>query len=105
MHHAFIITGVYLLEYSEHLQLDKNEDHEKNIGEDGKPKDVLGTEYRYTCKMKKCSLSSSSRRTAMGLKAYCIHTANEHGVVIQVMLKSEREDLRKVGIRLKAIFG
>ena len=101
---CFYETGVYLLEYSEHLQLDKHEDHQKNMDEDGKPKDVLGTEYKYTCKVKKCS-SSSSTRKAMGLKAYCIHTANEHGVVIQIMLESEREDLRKVGIRLKAIFG
>ena len=31
-------TGVYLLpSYSEHFQLDKHADHEKNIGEDGKP--------------------------------------------------------------------
>ena len=101
---CFYDTGVYLLEYSEHLQLDKNEEHKKNIGDDGQPKDVLGTVYRYTCKVKKCSASSRSRKT-MGLKEYCIHTASEHGVVIQIMLESEREDLRKVGIRLKAIFG
>ena len=99
---CFYETGVYLQEYSEHLQLDKIEEHKKNMDEDGKPQDVLGTVYKYTCQVKKCS--SNSRRT-MGLKAYCIHTANEHGVVIQIMLNSEREDLRKVGIRLKAIFG
>ena len=94
-------TGVYLEpRYSENFQLDKHEDHEKNIGEDGKPNDVLGTIYRYTCRQKKCS----SRRK-MGFKEYCIHTADKHGIVINIMLKSENEDLKKLGIRLKEIFG
>ena len=94
-------TGVYLLpSYSEHFQLDKHADHEKNIGEDGKPKDVTGTTYRYTCREKKCS----SRRK-MGFKEYCIHTSNEHGIVINIMLTSENKDLKKLGIRLKEIFG
>ena len=97
---CFYDTGVYLQNYSELFQLDQHDDHEKNIGEDGQPKDILGTIYKYTCKEKKCS---SKRK--MGLKEYCIHTANEHGIVIQIMLKSEREDLRKMGIRLKAFFG
>ena len=97
---CFYDTGVYLQNYSELFQLDQHEDHEKNIGEDGKPKDILGTIYKYTCKEKKCSVKRN-----MGLKAYCIHTAHEHNIVIQIMLKSEREDLRKLGIRLKAFFG
>ena len=92
-------TGVYLQNYSKSFQLDKHEEHEKNIGEDGKPKDVIGTIYKYTCKEKKCTL-----KRKIGFKEYCIHTANEHGIVIQVMLKSEREELRKVGLRLKEIF-
>ena len=88
---CYYSTGVY----SDYFPLD-----EQNRTEDGKAKDALGTRFTYTCPEKKCNM-----KRKMGYKEFCIHTANEHGVVVQIMLDSDNEEIRNIGRRLKTRFG
>jgi len=61
-----------------------------NTGEDGEPRDVIGKEVKYCCKV------TCSQKRKMGYKEFCIHMSTEHGGLKTVMEKDQREDVRRL---------
>lgn len=70
-----------------------------NIREDGKPKEELGTEVKYKCDEKGCNLS----KKMLGYKEYCIHSSTEHGGLLVVLQKDEREEVRALYDRFSTL--
>ena len=82
---CFYKTGVYLELYPP---------GKDNTGLEGQPKDELGREVKYSCKL------SCSQKRKMGYKEFCIHMSTEHGGLKTVMEKDGREEVRRLVARL-----
>ena len=82
-------TGVYL---------DRFPPGPQNVNDEGQPRDILGTDIKYSCSQKGCS---NKRR--MGYKEFCIHQASDHGEIIKIMMEDSNEKIRKVARRLESI--
>ena len=63
-------------------------------GADGQPKDILGKDIKYSCHEPGCK-----NKRKMGYKEFVIHSANDHGGLMQVLQEDEREELRAMARR------
>ena len=70
----------------------------QNVTEDGKPKDVLGREVKYSCQEKGCK-----NKRKMGYKEFCIHMSNDHGGLEEVLAKCDDEKIREIAPKLKVM--
>jgi len=78
---------------------------EKNTDSEGKPVDELGANVKYRCEevlpnKKRCE---ATKKRSMGYKEFCIHSANVHGGLVEALLRDEREELRSLAPKFKAI--
>jgi len=88
-HYAACIydTGLYVELYPPGKQ---------NMSSDGKPRDILGREVKYSCQEKGCSL-----KRKMGYKEFVIHMANDHGGLEKVLENHSDERVREISKKLK----
>ena len=68
----------------------------QNMSSDGKPRDILGREVKYSCQEKGCSL-----KRKMGYKEFVIHMANDHGGLEKVLENHSDERVREISKKLK----
>merc|ERR1712227_289232 len=68
----------------------------KNLSSDGKPRDILGREVKYSCQEKGRSL-----KRKMGYKEFVIHMANDHGGLEKVLENHSDERVREISKKLK----
>ena len=67
-----------------------------NKDDEGRPRDIKGTEVKYKCLEKGCT-----NKRNMGCKEYVIHSCNEHGGLEKILDQHENEELRKVVKKMK----
>jgi len=83
---CYFDTGVYLKLYPP---------GEANM-EEGRVKDALGKEVKYTCNNDRCTM-----KRKVGYKEFCIHMASYHGGLEEVMKEDEREEIRALVPKLR----
>ena len=71
---CFYPSGVYLSKYPP---------GEQNTDQEGKPRDILGRDIKYSCEVRGCTI-----KRKMGYKEFCIHMSNE----LMGLLEVHRED-------------
>jgi len=81
-------TGVYLAKYPP---------GEQNMDHEGKPRDVLGRDIKYSCEVGGCTI-----KRKMGYKEFCIHMSNEHGGLCEVLRETDRPELWEIADKLEA---
>ena len=67
----------------------------QNLTPEGKPRDILGREVKYSCQEKKCHM-----KRKMGYKEFVIHSSNDHGGLEKVLLLHDNEKVRQMSTRL-----
>jgi len=80
-------TGVYLSKYPP---------GEQNSDSEGKPRDILGRDIKYSCEVGGCTI-----KRKMGYKEFCIHMANEHMGLLDVLREDGRPGLKEFADRLE----
>jgi len=69
---------------------------EKNLTKNGKVKDLLGREVKYTCHERGCKT-----KRKMGYTEFATHAANEHGGLEKIMLKDTRSEIRELVSKIR----
>ena len=82
--------------YDSGYYLDMYPPGRQNVTEDGKPRDVLGREVKYSCQEKGCRM-----KRKMGYKEFCIHMSNDHGGLEEVLTKYDKANIREIAPKLK----
>ena len=73
----------------------------ENINEDGSLKDVLGTIYKYPCKLCPNSKDKDKFRKGVGYSEYTRHMAREHGGLEDVLRGHAEEKVRALVHKLR----
>jgi len=69
---------------------------DKNLTKNGKVKDLLGREIKYTCHERGCK-----QKRKMGYTEFATHAANEHGGLEKIMLKDTRSEIRELVSKIR----
>jgi len=81
--------------YDSGFYLDMYPPGRQNVTEDGKPRDVLGKEVKYSCQEKGCKM-----KRKMGYKEFCIHMSNDHGGLEEVLTRYDSDKIREIAPKL-----
>jgi len=87
---CFYPSGVYLAKYPP---------GEQNTDEEGKPRDILGRDIKYSCEVRGCTI-----KRKMGYKEFCIHMSNEHMGLLEVLREDGRPELLTIADKLEEAY-
>jgi len=83
--------------YESGIYLSKYPPGEQNTDAEGKPRDILGRDIKYSCEVRGCTI-----KRKMGYKEFCIHMSNEHRGLLDILREDGRPELVPVADKLES---